>query len=213
MLLVHERAQLVEFGRRMRGDELTVGTSGNLSIRCGDLVAITPSGTAYETLTPEAICVIDLEGKRVDGRLVPSSEVPMHTLVYQSTDAAAVVHTHPLYASTLSVLVDELPAVHYMIALLGGPVRVAPYARYGSPELAENSVRAMDGRYAVILQNHGATTWGENLARAYTRSVYLEWLCRLYYQARLLGEPHVLSAQEIGAVGDLLRTYGQRDAD
>jgi L-fuculose-phosphate aldolase len=140
MLLVHERAQLVEFGRRMRGDELTVGTSGNLSIRCGDLVAITPSGTAYETLTPEAICVIDLEGKRVDGRLVPSSEVPMHTLVYQSTDAAAVVHTHPLYASTLSVLVNELPAVHYMIALLGGPVRVAPYAEYGSPELAASAV-------------------------------------------------------------------------
>jgi L-fuculose-phosphate aldolase len=111
MLLVHERALLVEFGRRMRGDELTVGTSGNLSIRCGDLVAITPSGTAYEMLTPEAICVIDLEGKRVDGRLVPSSEVPMHTLVYQSSDAAAVVHTHPLYASTLSVLVNELPAV------------------------------------------------------------------------------------------------------
>jgi L-fuculose-phosphate aldolase len=213
MLLVHERGQLVEFGRRMRGDELTVGTSGNLSIRCGDLVAITPSGTAYETLTPEAICVIDLEGNRVDGRLAPSSEVPMHTLVYRSTDAAAVVHTHPLYASTLSVLVDELPAVHYMIALLGGPVRVARYARYGSPQLAENSVRAMDGRYAVILQNHGATTWGENLARAYTRSVYLEWLCRLYYQARLLGEPRLLSAQEISAVGDLLRTYGQRDAD
>jgi L-fuculose-phosphate aldolase len=174
-------------------------------------VAITPSGTAYETLTPEAICVIDLEGKRVDGRLVPSSEVPMHTLVYQSTDAAAVVHTHPLYASTLSVLVNELPAVHYMIALLGGPVRVAPYAGYGSPELAENSVRAMEGRYAVILQNHGATTWGENLARAYSRSVYLE--CRLYYQARLLGEPHLLSAQEISAVGGLLRTYGQPDAD
>jgi L-fuculose-phosphate aldolase len=213
MLLVHERGQLVEFGRRLRGDELTVGTSGNLSIRCGDLVAITPSGTAYETLTPEAICVIDLEGNRVDGRLAPSSEVPMHTLVYRSTDAAAVVHTHPLYASTLSVLVDELPAVHYMIALLGGPVRVARYARYGSAQLAENSVRAMDGRYAVILQNHGATTWGENLARAYTRSVYLEWLCRLYYQARLLGEPHLLSAQEISAVGDLLRTYGQRDAD
>ena len=103
--------------------------------------------------------MIDLEGKRVDGRLVLSSEVPMHMLVYQSTDAAAVVHTHPLYASTLSVLVDELPAVHYLIALLGGPVRVAPYARYGSPELAENSVRVMDGRYALILQNHGATPW------------------------------------------------------
>jgi L-fuculose-phosphate aldolase len=176
-------------------------------------VAIIPSGTAYETLTPEAICVIDLEGKRVDGpagALLGGSHA--HARLPEHRCCRAGAH-HPLYASTLSVLVDELPAVHYLIALLGGPVRVAPYARYGSPELAEYSVRTMDGRYAVILQNHDATTWSENLARAYTRSVYLEWLCRLYYQARLLGEPHLLSAQEISAVGDLLRTYGQRDAD
>lgn len=209
MLMSEERAQLVEYSRRMQADELTVGTSGNLSVRRGDHVAITPSGAAYEDLTPESICVITLDGAQVDGTLEASSEVPMHTLVYQHTDAAAVVHTHPLYASTLSVLIDELPPVHYMIALLGGPVRVAPYATYGSRELAENSVTAMDGRFGTLLRNHGATTYGESLRKAYTRSVYLEWVCRMYHQARLLGEPHLLPADEIDRVGKKLDSYGQ----
>lgn len=209
MLLARERAQLVEFSQRMEADQLTVGTSGNLSARSGDLVAITPSGIAYETLTPDTICVITLTGEVVEGSLEPSTEVPMHTLVYQRTGAAAVVHTHPVYACTLSTLITELPPVHYMIALLGGTVRVAPYATYGSRELAENSVAAMAGRYGAILQNHGATTYGDSLAEAYTRSVYLEWLCRVYYQARLIGEPAVVPADEIERVRRKLETYGQ----
>jgi L-fuculose-phosphate aldolase len=93
-----------------------------------------------------------------------------------------------------------------LIALLGGPVRVAPYARYGSQQLAENSLRALRGRSAVLLQNHGATTYGENLATAYLRSVYLEWLCRLYYHARLLGRPHLLPTEEINVVADQLKS-------
>jgi L-fuculose-phosphate aldolase len=209
MLLHDERAQLVEYCRRMQADALTVGTSGNLSVRVGDHIAITPSGAAYEDLTPESICVIDLDGNRVEDGLEPSSEVPMHTSVYKSTDAKAVVHTHPLYASTLSAVVDELPAVHYMVALLGGPVRVAPYATFGSPELAENSITALQDRYGVILQNHGATTYGESLAKAYTRSIYLEWVCRMYYQAKLLGEPNILPADEIARVAEKLTSYGQ----
>jgi L-fuculose-phosphate aldolase len=133
----------------------------------------------------------------------------MHTSVYRHTDAGAVVHTHPLYCTALSVLLDEVPPVHYMLALLGGPVRVAPYARFGSPELAENSVRAMEGRYGALLQNHGATTYGDTLAKAYTRSIYLEWVCKLYHQARLLGEPNLLSAEEIDGVAEVLGSYGQ----
>ena len=209
MLLHDERVQLVEFCHRMQADELTVGTSGNLSIRSGDHIAITPSGAAYEDLTPESICVIDLDGTKVDSDLEPSSEVPMHTSVYRATDAGAVVHTHPLYCTTLSVLLDEVPPVHYMIALLGGPVRVAPYARFGSAELAENSVRAMENRFGALLRNHGATTYGDTLAKAYTRSLYLEWVCRLYHQARLLGEPHLLSREEIDGVAEMLGSYGQ----
>ena len=209
MLLHDERAQLVEYCHRMQADDLTVGTSGNLSVRSGQRIAITPSGVPYEDLTPESICVIDLDGNKVDSDLEPSSEVPMHTSVYRATDAAAVVHTHPLYCTALSVLLDEVPPVHYMIALLGGPVRVAPYARFGSAELAENSVRAMAGRYGALMQNHGATTYGESLAKAYSRSIYLEWVCRLYHQARLLGEPNLLPREEIDGVAAVLGGYGQ----
>jgi L-fuculose-phosphate aldolase len=209
MLLHDERSQLVEYCHRMQADDLTVGTSGNLSVRSGQHIAITPSGVPYEDLTPESICVIDLDGNRVDSDLEPSSEVPMHTSVYRATDAGAVVHTHPLYCTALSVLLDEVPPVHYMIALLGGPVRVAPYARFGSAELAENSVRAMAGRYGALMQNHGATTYGESLAKAYSRSIYLEWVCRLYHQARLLGEPHLLPREEIDGVAAVLGGYGQ----
>jgi len=209
MLLYDERVQLVEFCHRMQADELTVGTSGNLSVRSGDHIAITPSGVVYDDLTPESICIIDLDGNKVEDGLDPSSEVPMHTSVYRATDAGAVVHTHPLYCTTLSVVLDEVPPVHYMIALLGGPVRVAKYARFGSAELAENSVRAMAGRYGALMQNHGATTYGDTLAKAYTRSVYLEWVCKLYHQAKLIGEPHLLPLDEIDGVAEVLNSYGQ----
>ena len=209
MHLPEERAALVDYCRRMQADDLTVGTSGNLSVRSGDLIAITPSGVSYDDLTPEAICVIDLDGRVVEADLDPSSEVPMHTSVYRATDAGAVAHTHPLYCTALSVLLDEVPPVHYMLALLGGPVRVAPYARFGSPELAENSVAAMAGRTGVLLRNHGATTYGDSLAKAYTRSIYLEWVCRLYHQARLLGEPALLTPEQLGEVGAVIDSYGQ----
>ncbi len=209
MRLTDERAALVDFCLRMQADALTVGTSGNLSVRTGDLVAITPSGVSYDELTPEAICVIDLSGNVVEAELDPSSEVPMHTSVYRATDAGAVVHTHPLYCTALSVLMDEVPPVHYMLALLGGPVRVAPYARFGSTQLAENSVTAMEGRTGVLLRNHGATTYGETLAKAYTRSIYLEWVCRLYHQARLLGDPALLTSEQLDEVGAAIDTYGQ----
>ncbi|HEY1970476.1 MAG TPA: class II aldolase/adducin family protein [Pseudonocardia sp.] len=209
MLLRAERTELVEYCLRMEADQLTVGTSGNLSVRAGDLIAITPSGVPYRELTPASICLLDLDGNPVDGALAPSTELPMHSSVYRNTDAGAVVHTHPLYATALSLLVDELPPVHYMIALLGGPVRVAPYARYGSTELADGSVRAMAGRYGALLRNHGATTYGVTLAKAYQRSVYLEWLCRLYHQARLLGEPALLSDEQLAEAAGQLDNYGQ----
>lgn len=209
MLLADERVRIVECCRRMAAAGLTVGTSGNVSERRGDLVAITPTGVDYGALTPAGVCVVDLDGHPVEDGPLPSSELPMHLAVYARTEERAVVHTHPLYATALSTVVDELPGIHYLVMQLGGPVRVAPYERYGSAELAETSVRAMAGRSAVLLRNHGATTCGDTLARAYDRAVTLEWLCRLYHQARLLGEPTLLADDELTAVGEKLRTYGQ----
>jgi L-fuculose-phosphate aldolase len=214
MLLAGERTAIVEYCLRMEADALTVGTSGNLSVRSGELIAITPSGVPYRELTPEAVCVVDLAGVPAEPLPAPpSSELPMHTSVYRATDAGAVVHTHPIYATALSLVLDEVPPVHYMLALLGGPVRVAPYARFGSDELAEGAVRAMRDRSGVLLRNHGATTHGPTLAKAYDRSVYLEWVCRLYQQARLLGEPALLPPEELAEVGELLKSYGRSAAD
>lgn len=209
MRMRDEREAVIAYSRRMAGDGLAVGTSGNVSVRTGDLVAITPTGVAYDDLTAADVCLVDLDGTPVDARLRPSSEVPMHTAVYRATDAGAVVHTHPLYATTLSLLLDELPGVHYLVAQLGGPVRVAPYAPYGSEELARLGVEALAGRTAVILANHGATTYGEHLDQAYTRSVYLEWLCRLWAEASRLGEPRLLDADQLEAARIAFGGYGQ----
>jgi len=196
MLMQKERELIIEYCLRMLKDGLTVGTSGNISVRAGEHIAITPSGLDYEALTSADICVIDLGGHHVDGPDNPSTEVAMHTVVYQFTDAQAVVHTHPVYATVVGTLLPEIPRIHYMLALLGGPVRVAPYAPFGTEKLARNCMVAMKDRYGVLLQNHGATTYGDSLAKAYSRSVYLEWLCRIYCEAKALGDPRLLSAAE-----------------
>ncbi|MDD7938345.1 class II aldolase/adducin family protein [Actinomycetospora lutea] len=210
MRMREEREAVIAYSRRMAGDGLAVGTSGNVSVRAGDLIAITPTGVAYDDLTAADVCLVDLDGEPVEARLRPSSEVPMHTAVYAATDAGAVVHTHPLHATALSLLVDELPGVHYLIALLGGPVRVVPYAPYGTEELARLGVEGLADRTAVILANHGATTYGAHLEQAYTRSIYLEWLCRLWAQARTLGEPRLLDADQLEAARVAFGGYGQR---
>ncbi|HYO18935.1 MAG TPA: class II aldolase/adducin family protein [Dermatophilaceae bacterium] len=210
MLMQKERELIIEYCLRMLKDELTVGTSGNVSIRVGEHIAITPSGVDYESLAPEDICVITLHGEHVDGPQGASTEVPMHTVVYQFTDALAVVHTHPVYATVVGTLLPEIPRIHYMLALLGGPVRVAPYAPFGTEKLARNCIVAMKDRYGVLLQNHGATTYGESLAQAYSRSLYLEWLCRIYCEAKALGDPRLLTEAELDAVAGAVATYGQQ---
>jgi len=203
------RRDIVTYAARLRPDGLVTGTSGNLSVRVGDVVAITPTGVDYDDLTPEIIPLIDLAGRPAEGDLLPSSEVPMHLAAYRRTTARAIVHTHSPYATVLSTLVEELPPIHYMLAQLGGRVRVAPYGTYGSEELAQNMIDALDGRGAVILQNHGAITIGDTLAEAYDRSVTLEWLSALYYRARLAGPPNILDDTEIDRVADKLASYGQ----
>ena len=147
MVLGRERRLVVEYAKRLRPDGLVVLTAGNISVRSGDLVAITPASFDYDRLTAERICVCHLDGTVAEGRLAPSSELPMHLAVYRAApEARAVVHTHAAYASALSTVVDELPALHYLIAQLGGPVRVAPYATCGTEELAENVAQALEGR-------------------------------------------------------------------
>jgi L-fuculose-phosphate aldolase len=200
------RAELVALARRASTEGLSSGTSGNLSVRVDDSVLITPSSLDPDDTGPADICVVDLTGQQVAGERRPSSEVPMHLAVYRTTSATAVVHTHSPFATALSVTIDELPAVHYNIAALGGPVRVAPYATFGSDELAANIAAALDGRVAAILQNHGTIAVGRTLRQAFDRAVMLEWLCALYWRALQVGTPRILTEADLDAV----RTQSQR---
>ncbi|MFC8511507.1 class II aldolase/adducin family protein [Streptomyces sp. NPDC057257] len=203
---------LVATARRTVSDGLVVGTSGNVSVRVGDTVLVTPSGVPYDRLTPDDITGVDLDGRQLLGTLVPTSELPMHLAVYRTTDARAVVHTHAVHATAVSTLVPELPLIHYMAAALGGPVRVAPYATYGTDELAENMLRALTDRTACLLQNHGTMAYGTTLDQAYDRTAQLEWMCRLWLTATSVPgmSPHLLSREQLAEVGEKLRGYGQR---
>ncbi|MFE9122958.1 class II aldolase/adducin family protein [Streptomyces sp. NPDC007172] len=204
-------AELIDTARRTAAEGLVVGTSGNVSVRVGELILVTPTGVPYDRLGPADTVAVDLEGRQVLGTLRPTSETPMHLAVYRSTDARAVVHTHAVHATAVSTLVPELPLVHYMAAALGGPVRVAPYALYGSEELAGNMLRALEGRTACLLQNHGTVTYGTSLAQAYDRTAQLEWMCRLWLTAAAVPgrTPSLLSPGQLDEAGEKLRGYGQ----
>jgi L-fuculose-phosphate aldolase len=207
MRLEHERQLVVDYAQRLRRDRLVVLTAGNVSLRAGELVAITPAGVDYDLLRPDLICLIGLDGSIVEAELPPSSERPLHLAVYRNPQAGAVVHTHSPYATTLATLVDEVPTVHYLFAELGGSLRVAPYATFGSSELAEGVAEALAGRNAALLASHGAVSVGETLEQAYDRAVLLESLCALYYRARLLGDPAVLGSDEIARVAERLQRH------
>ncbi|HET9382897.1 MAG TPA: class II aldolase/adducin family protein [Streptomyces sp.] len=204
--------ELVRTARRTVSDGLVVGTSGNVSVRVGDTVLVTPSGVPYDRLTPADITGVDLDGRQVTGSLVPTSELPMHLAVYRTTDARAVVHTHAVHATAVSTLVTELPLVHYMSAPLGGPVRVAPYATFGSEELAEHMLGALTDRTACLLQNHGTITYGATLDQAYDRTAQLEWMCRLWLTASSVpgATPSLLTRAQLAEVQEKMRGYGQR---
>lgn len=209
------REALAAFGRRLEPDGLAPGMSGNLSVRAGDLAAITPSGVPYPDITPADICVVRVSDGAVHASPAsrrPSTETPMHLAVYRATGARAIVHTHSPFVVALSTVCDELPAVHYAMADLGGPVRVAPYLRFGTAELASAAVTALSGRAAVILRNHGALACGPGLARAYERARILEWLARVYWYARLAGTPHTLSTEALTEVTEATRAIGYGEA-
>lgn len=204
--------ELVATARRTVTDGLVVGTSGNVSVRVGDTVLVTPSGVAYDKLTPADVLGVDLDGNPLIGDLAPTSELPMHLAIYRGTGAGAVVHTHAVHATAVSTLVPELPSIHYMTAALGGPVRVAPYALYGTDELAENMLHALRDRSACLLQNHGTVAYGDTLSQAFDRTAQLEWMCRLWLTASSVPghAPSLLSPVQLRETEEKLKGYGQR---
>ncbi|KND24106.1 class II aldolase/adducin family protein [Streptomyces acidiscabies] len=205
---------LIATARRTVTDGLVVGTSGNVSVRLADVVLITPTGVPYDRLGPQDVTGVALDGTQVLGALRPTSELPMHLAVYRATDAGAVVHTHAVHATAVSTLVPELPAVHYMTGALGGPVRVAPYATYGTEQLADHILTALQDRTACLLQNHGTLAYAPTLDRAFTDTAQLEWMCHLWLTAASVPghTPSLLTPDQVREAGDKLKGYGQGTA-
>lgn len=205
-----DRSALVDAARAVAESGLVVGSSGNLSLRRGARVLVTPRRAELRAIDPADCVDVALD----DGAVAedhatasePSSEAQLHRAVYAATDAAAVVHTHSHFATVLGTLVDELPAIHYGLTAFGGPVRVVPFAIFGSSELAASVGEAFDGRRAVLLANHGAVVAAESVGRAVDLAIQLEWLASVAYHAMVAGTPALLSDE------DLRRTVEQSRA-
>jgi L-fuculose-phosphate aldolase len=182
--------------KRLAAARLVIGTQGNVSARSGELVAITPTGAALAEVEPEQVAIVDLDGRPVAPGPEPASELALHLAIYRRYGSGAVVHTHAPVATALSLVLDELPCVHYEMVALGGTVRVAPYATFGTPELAEATLEALEGRSVALMANHGAIAYGPDLDAAMQQSDLLEWACQLYWRAAAIGTPRTLDASE-----------------
>jgi L-fuculose-phosphate aldolase len=209
-VLDRERKSVASASRRLAAAGLVVGTAGNVSVRKDDAVAITPTGAPLEELSPEEVSVVDLEGSLLEGELEPTSELHLHLGVYGRYEAGGVVHTHAPMATALSCVLDELPCIHYQMLLLGGSVRVAPYATFGTPELANSVLDALEGRTAALMANHGAIAHGPSLDAAVEATLLLEWACTVYWRAAAIGAPRELDEEERRDVVEaaLARDYG-----
>jgi L-fuculose-phosphate aldolase len=203
------RQALADAAREVATSGLVVGAAGNVSLRRGERVLITPRGSRLEALAPGDCVDIALADGTVAAdhaaRTRPSSESALHRAVYAATDAAAIVHTHSHYATVLSTLVDEVPAVHYVVNQFGGPVRVARYECFGTDALAQAVREALEGRKAALMRNHGAVATGSDLAQAVLNAIQLEWLASVYYHARAAGSPSILTAEQLATVAEQSR--------
>ncbi|WP_206072134.1 class II aldolase/adducin family protein [Antrihabitans stalactiti] len=205
-----ERARIAESCRRLAGAGLVIGTAGNVSVRVGELVAITATGAAFEGLTEDQVTVVNLRGDVVDGDLAPTSELELHLGLYRNCNAGAIVHTHAPMAVAVGSVIDEIPCVHYSMLSLGGSVRVAPYATFGTQQLADNVHAALADRSAALMANHGAINYASDLDHAVESALLLEWACTAYWRAAAIGKPRALTPEDQAAViaAVIERRYG-----
>jgi L-fuculose-phosphate aldolase len=204
-----KRQSIIDACLRMNALGINQGTSGNISIRHGDGLLITPTSAPYETMRPEQIVYMGLDGSH-DPAQRPSSEWRFHRDILKARpDVEAVVHTHPTYCTALAILGLEIPPVHYMIACAGGDtIRCAPYATFGTQELSDHAVRALEGRLACLLAHHGMIAVGPSLAKAMWLAVEVETLARQYHASLQIGKPPLLSKEEIEKVRVRMAGYG-----
>lgn len=208
------RERVAWVAHEMSAAHLVTGTSGNVSTRTPEgEVLITPSGLDYGQLEPEDVALVTVEGWLVEGSLAPSSETPMHTGIYRARpEVGAVVHTHARFATTLACLGWEIPPIHYMLTALSedGRIPVAPYATYGTEELAGYASEVLeDSRNACLLRNHGTITVGRSAEEALSRTVVLEEMAEIYYRSSMAGSPVLLTEQQVAEVATKISDYGQ----
>src|ERR1700742_3020122 len=203
-----QRAAVAAASRRLAAEGLVVGTAGNVSARAGDLVAVTPTGAVLAELEPEHVVVVDLDGHTVSGDFAPTSELELHLGAYRRYGAGAVVHAHSPVGTALACVLDELPLIHYQMLALGGPIRVAPYATFGTPELAALTLDALEGRAAALMANHGMIAVGPDLEAAVANALLLEWACELYWRAAAVGAPRTLDAGQAQDFIDAVNARG-----
>ncbi|MEW2913640.1 class II aldolase/adducin family protein [Leisingera sp. JC11] len=209
------RQAVIDACLEMNALGINQGTSGNVSVRAGDHMVITPSGVPYEKLAPEDLVLIPLDGSpEPEGQLKPSTEWPFHQAILRSKPGVnAVVHAHPVYCSALAMNRQVIPACHYMVAAFGGSdVPVADYALFGSQKLSDNVTGALQDRSACLMANHGAVTTGESLPRALWRMVELETLAKGYTASLTIGQPHILTDDEMAEAIAAFADYGLKDS-
>jgi L-fuculose-phosphate aldolase len=204
------REAIVAAFRALIRDGLNRGTSGNVSVRWGGSFLITPSGIPCDVMGPGQIVAVDFEGGH-SGSLAPSSEWRLHRDIYRTRlDAGAVVHVHSPHATALACLREDIPAFHYMVAVAGGSdIRCADYATFGTADLSQSMLAALDGRTACLLANHGQIAFGDTLDRALWRAGEVEALAQQYTIARSLGRPVLLDEAEMEQVLARFATYGK----
>jgi L-fuculose-phosphate aldolase len=208
------RAAIVATACAMNAAGINRGTSGNVSARMQsdgfDGFLVTPTGMPYDTITSDDIVAMTLDGE-ARGRRRASSEWRFHRDLYRvRDDLHAIVHVHAPFATTLACLQRGIPSFHYMIAVAGGrDIRCAPYATFGSPELAAHAVEAMADRRACLLANHGMIAAGADLPAALALALEVERLAEMYWRALQIGEPVLLSEAEMDVVIEKFRAYGQ----
>jgi L-fuculose-phosphate aldolase len=202
------REAVADAARRLAAERLVLGTSGNVSVRAGDAVAVSPTGARLAELEAGQVAVVDLDGEQSEGPLAPTSELGLHLGIHAERGDGAVVHAHSRFATALSCVLDELPVVHYEMLRFGGAVRVAPYATFGSPELAAAVHSALEGRTAAIMANHGVVTVAGDAEAAVELALLLEWSCEVYWRARQVGDPRALGDDELRAVVEQVVALG-----
>lgn len=213
MLLIEEREMVVEYSKKLLTSNLAKGSGGNISLSNTDktMMAVTPSGVVYDIMKPEDIVVLNMTGEKIEGDLLPTSEIAFHLALQKlRSDIHAVVHTHSPYATAVACLGWELPPIHYLIGFAGEKVPLAPYSTYGTEELSDNICSVIGEYNAVLMANHGLVCVGTDLDKAFMTAEMVDYVAHLFLLTKSVGEPIILDPQQMNDVMEKLKDYGQK---